>query len=247
MIDILIKYMDYKKYHQNKKYVGCIFYGSANDNTYNENSDIDVIFVFDDENHIEKKGYTKFKNVEIEYFERSIDALYKRIDKEIGKRNDSFYSIIGKGNIIEDTDNKINKLQKYAIEQYENNWNKEWGIEEIKYKIRNLYKCIKDLKELSNNDYFNIYYGIVVEKIRITYHELNNLSRIGSSKVYKYYNKNDNTYKLPPEGFISLYKKCIKAKSVSSRIKAVEQLYKFVNKYDFDVTNIEIELGGAEF
>lgn len=247
MKDILIRYIDYKKYHSNKNYIGCIFYGSAANNTFDENSDIDVIFVFDSKNFIEKKGYIIFENREIEYFERSIESLYKRIDKEIYERNDSFYSIIGKGNVLEDKNNKIQNLQVFAIKKYTKEWKKDWNYEEIKYKMRSLYKCINDLNELIDSDYYYIYYGIVLEKIRNTYHEINNLSRIGSSKVLKYYTKNDLHFKLPNKKFISLYKKCVNTKNVTLKQKNINELFEYVNKYNFDMNNIEIELRGKEF
>lgn len=247
MKNILEKYIEFKKYHSDQDYIGCIFYGSSLYNTFDENSDIDVIFVFENINFIEKKGYIFFENREIEYFERSISSLFKRIDTEIKQRNDSFYSIIGKGLILEDKNGKIQELKATALKKYETEWDKNWNEEEIKYKIRALYKSLNDLNELSNTNYFHIYYGIVLEKIRQTYHEINNLSRIGSSKVIKYYNKNNSQFKLPNKKFISLYKKCVNAKTKNEKQMSISKLYNYINKYNFDMNNIEIELRGQEF
>ena len=245
MTTIIKEFIKRKEYHLNKNYIGCIFYGSFIKNTYNENSDIDLIFVF--KNNINKKGYTIFKNREIEYFEKGIKNLYKRIDNEIEKRNDSFYSIIGYGKIIEDKNNIISKLQEYAKDKYKKDWDKNIDFEDIKYNIRSLYKSLNDLNELYKSNYFNIYYGIVLEKMRTTYHYLNNLSRIGNSKVLKYYNSKEKLFRLPEEEFILLYKECVDAKTKKQKLNKITKLFNYINKYKINVKDIEIDLKEKDF
>lgn len=245
-------FLNFKKFKENNNYVGTIFYGSYSNNLQNINSDIDLIIVFDKLDK-QTKCYELYKGIVFEYYERSLDSLYERIEHDIRNYNDSSLSIIGYGKII-GGDKYLKKLQQYTRNKFKKDWPRLMTNAELRYRLVNLHKNQNYLKRLydDNDPYFNIFYAIVLDKIRLFYHETKGFSKIGTSKVFKIYSNKVIAKKqkriLPDDSFIDLFKRCVLTSDKEEKMVVIMNLYYSVIKsYKIDFNKVKINLNGREY
>ena len=114
-----------------------------------------------------------------------------------------------------------------------------------------LHKAMERLNIMkeNSNPYFNIFYGITLEKIRDFYHKLNGFSNISTANVCKLYtNKKlqEAQHKsLPEDKFINLYLNCVN----NIDYRNILELYNYSIrdiKDDVDFYNIRLKLGNRQ-
>ena len=238
-------------YFDNKEIEGIIFYGSYQTNTNTQNSDVDLIIVYRDGSKKEAiKGYKRFKKKNFEYFERTLQSLYDRVDYDYDNFEDTLLSVVGYGEILIDNNSNLEKLKKYVINKYKYGLPKLSEKDKI-YNIKGLQKSMDYLKKMNinNNPYFKIYYSLVLDKIRIFYNKLGGFSNMSSSKIYKLYT--DEKMKIvqhkfmPEEQFIKLYVECIQ----NIKYENIQNLYTYsirdISK-EIDFDNIRLSLGNRQ-
>ena len=211
----LNKFIDDMNYLKNDEVEGIVFYGSYHTGTNNEFSDIDLMILFDDDSDINQvKGYKKVKGITVEYFERTISKVYERANSDYMKCEDSLLSIIGYGEIIFDRNGKVQDLVDYVKEKYSRPL-PTYTKHEALYQILSVKRAVDACEELriQNDPYFENYFFITVERIRLFYHRLNGLSNLPQTKVCKLYTnerlREVQHKRIPEQKFIDLYFRAI--------------------------------------
>ena len=128
-----------------------------------------------------------------------------------------------------DKNQKIKKLQDYVLTKFKEGLPQLEDDEKMNL-AKSLHKSMERLGKMieSNNPYFNIFYGIVLEQIRNYYHKLNGFSNISTANVCKLY-MNEKIQraqhkKLPENIFIELYLNCVnnvEYKNIYNNIKTL--------------------------
>ena len=251
-LDLVNSFLDYLNIRNDNNYLGTIFYGSYRNGLENNDSDLDLIIVYKTLDN-EIKGYSTFNNVKFEYYKRSIASLKERVLKEINEFNDASRSIIGHGILIDDK-GPLLELQKYTLMMFKKYWPRKIDKDDILYRLSYMHKVFNYLKRLyiDNDPYFNIYYGIALDKLRRFYQEVNGLSSVGTSKVYKVYNNKNvclaQFKQIPNKKFVKLFNNCVTTNDSKKRLHNYSKLYEYVIKsYKVDFNKIEINLKGREY
>ena len=186
---IINKFIEEEGYKDNKHVLGVIFCGSYLTGLYREGSDIDLQIIFDDNdpNHM-IRGNDNIDGIRIEYFEKPLADHYAQIEDNLEKQDNAIMSIIGKGKIIYDTDNKLKELQGTVLEKYSKELPKipDEKLSEDMLEMEEKFQELEHLKT-ENNDYFYQLYYLIIEKIVRLYHNINNIPRIELSKGFKIY------------------------------------------------------------
>lgn len=252
--NVLDKFITQMNYMHDDNVEGIIFYGSYQTNTNTKYSDIDIMILFSDEAKIKQiKGSMLIDDIEVEYFEKSLSYVYKRAEDDFKNGEDSLLSIIGYGKVLLDRNDKIKELRKYILEKYSNPLPTLSENDSI-YCIYSIQKAVDSLIQLYNEEdlYFEAFYYLTLEKIRVFYHRLNGYSNISSSKIYKMYTT-ENIQKaqhkrIPEKPFIEIYLDAILAKDNNERIKKVKKLYQYsISGFDIDFNNIRIDLNERKY
>lgn len=249
--NVIYNFLESMGYLKNSDIEGIIFYGSYQTNTNTENSDIDLIIVYNDNSNKEDvKGYRNFSGYKFEYFERKLKNLYNRVNRDYDNFEDTLLSVIGYGEILVDKNKEIEKLKSFVLDKY------RYGLPKLNendklYYGKALQKSIENLDFMNknNNPYFKIYYALTLDKIRDYYNKLYGFSNMSTSKVYKLYT--DEKMKvvqhkiMPEDKFIKLYIDCIKDIKYENIVTLYEYSIKnFSNKIDF--YNIRLKLGNKQ-
>lgn len=249
-MNVVEKFVKKMQYDTDENVEGIILYGSYQTKTTNAVSDIDILIIYNDESKRNIKGYTKLEGIEIEYYERSLNFLYRRTEEDFKNSEDTLLSAIGHGMLLLDKNGKVLELQRFVLEIFKNHLPK-LEINEIQYLAKGINKAITKLMYYTkiNHDYFTIYYSITLEKIRVFYHKLIGCSSLTLASVYKIYTNKELQkvqYKImPPQEFIDLYINCISVnnKQMEEYLRKIENLYKYVIKdlqINFDDMRIEL-------
>lgn len=195
------KFIQDMGYLENEHVLGAFFYGSYLTGLQHEGSDIDMHIVFDNTNPLHLfRGNKHYEDIKIEYFEKPIHDLYLSLDNAIQTRNVAWFSILGTSKILFDKKEELQKLQKYALEVYQEplakldeNTAKE-HVSIINNRMEKLEKCVED-----NSLMFTHLYHVTIEKIRKFYHEISGLPIVSTTKVERIYT--DEKYRLSYNGF----------------------------------------------
>lgn len=204
-IDIIYKFLDEQDYLNRKEVLGIIFYGSSNYKTDTKDSDIDLLIITDDENNY--KGVTYIDNKKIEYFEKNVYDLAKKIEELPSNFDRSLESIFTNGKVIYDKHKTIENLKDLVLENNEyprkKNQNKFYSTS-----FSELKKTFFSTDKTS--PYFNYIYYNFLEEIRKEYHIQNGYSKLPVNKIKKLYENSDYSekyycVKLPDIEFRNLY------------------------------------------
>lgn len=248
--EVINTFLNDNGYYNDRDVEGVVFYGSYQTRTSTKNSDVDLIIIYKNSSkRTTIKGYKDFENYKFEYFERTLENLYERVEYDFNNFEDTLVSAIGYGDIIIDNYGNIKKLQKFIIEKYKNGLPKLNDKDSLYY-AKELQKSIVKLDNMkkTNDLYFVMFYNITLEKIRLFYHKLNGFSNISTSKVYKIYTNErirDAQHKIIPEkSFIELYIKCIENISYEN----IEKLYKYAIRKlkNVDFYNVRLDIGSKQ-
>lgn len=235
-------------YTNDRNLEGVILYGSYQTKTNKKDSDVDLIIVYSTESERETtKEYKQYKNYNFESYERTLKNLYERVDKDFVNYEDTMLSAIGYGEIIEDKNGKIKKLQEYTLEKYKNGLPKLSKQDSI-YGAKSIHKSIESLKkmEIDNSPYYNTFYAITLDKIRDYYNKKNGFSNMSTSKVYRLYT--DEVMQIvqhkfmPEKYFTDSYLNCIN----TNKFEQINKLFNYVIRdidEDVDFYNIKFKIG----
>ena len=204
-IDIIYKFLDEQDYLNRKEILGIIFYGSSNYKTDTKDSDIDLLIITNDENNY--KGVTYVDNKKIEYFEKNVYDLAKKIEELPSNFDRSLESIFTNGKVIYDKHKTIENLKDLVLE------NNEYPRKKKQNKFYST--SFSELKKTffstdkTSPDFNYIYYNFL-EEIRKEYHIQNGYSKLPVNKIKKLYENSDYSekyycVKLPDVEFRNLY------------------------------------------
>ena len=204
-IDIIYKFLDEQDYLNRKEILGIIFYGSSNYKTDTKDSDIDLLIITNDENNY--KGVTYVDNKKIEYFEKNVYDLAKKIEELPSNFDRSLESIFTNGKVIYDKHKTIENLKYLVLE------NNEYPRKKKQNKFYST--SFSELKKTffstdKTSPYFNYIYYNFLEEIRKEYHIQNGYSKLPVNKIKKLYENSDYSekyycVKLPDVEFRNLY------------------------------------------
>lgn len=250
----LNNFISYMNYKSDSDLEGIILYGSSQTNLDNEFSDIDIMIIFNDKSKREQiKGVLKIDNKTFEYFERTISSIYKRIDNEFSKNEDSAFSIFGFGTILYDPNGEMRKIKEYTLKKYKDGLPK-LEKNEIDYKINSFNNAINSLLELSKekNPDFQIFYYVTLNKMREFYHNMKGYSKLSNSKITKIYKneevRNMQHKTIPEQEFIDIYYDALLANDDIDKLKKINVLFKYITKeYNYNFDNIRINIKGKNY
>ncbi len=204
-IDIIYKFLDEQDYLNRKEVLGIIFYGSSNYKTDTKDSDIDLLIITNDENNY--KGVTYVDNKKIEYFEKNVYDLAKKIEELPSNFDRSLESIFTNGKVIYDKHKTIENLKDLVL------GNNEYPRKKKQNKFYST--SFSELKKVffstdKTSPYFNYIYYNFLEEIRKEYHIQNGYSKLPVNKIKKLYENSDYSekyycVKLPDIEFRNLY------------------------------------------
>lgn len=249
--EVIGEFLKEQGYLNDANVEGVIFYGSYQTNTNTDSSDVDLMIVYNDESNKESiKGYKSYNGYNFEYFERTLSSLYKRADYDYLHFEDTLYSSIGYAELLIDKNQKLKNLQEYVLNKFKN------GLPKLLYDdkmhlAKALHKAIERLNIMkeNSNPYFNIFYGITLEKIRDFYHKLNGFSNISTANVCKLYtNKKlqEAQHKsLPEDKFINLYLNCVNNINYENILELYNYSIRDI-KDNVDFYNIRLKLGNRQ-
>ena len=106
---------------------------------------------------------------------------------------------------------------------------------------------------VQNDPYFDNYYFISVEKIRVFYHRLKGFSNLSQTKVYKLYTNEHlrevQHKKVPEQEFIDLYIKAIDNNTTKEeKVKRITEFFEYsTREFDIDYDNLRIDLGKKRY
>lgn len=209
------KFMEEMDYMRNEHFLGIFVYGSSLTGFNTKDSDIDLHVIFDnnDPNRL-FRGKRLIDNngkvVEIEYFEKPIDEEYLMAESEFLHQDNAALSILGKGSIVYQRDDSLEKLQKYVLYRFKDDL-PPLSVDEGREQISIMDNKIQKLENLLSEDSPNFYhfYHIVLEKMRETHHKIIGISQIAIDKVPKIYT--DEAYRKavcktnPSQDFVEEY------------------------------------------
>ena len=245
---IIHDFLDEYGYTNDRKLEGVIFYGSYQTKTNREDSDVDLIIIYNSKKEIEAtKEYKQYKNYNFENYERTLKNLYERVDKDFLNYEDTMLSAIGYGKIIEDRNGRISELQKYTLEKYKNGLPK-LSKQDVIYGAKSIHKSIESLKqmELEKSPYYQNFYAITLDKIRDYYNKKNGFSNMSTSKVYKLYT--DEVMQIvqhkfmPEKYFTDSYLECINRNDFEQINKLFEYVIRDIGD-NIDFYNIKFNIG----
>lgn len=233
-----LKFIKEMNYLNNEHCLGVIIYGSNLTGFNNSDSDIDLHVVFDnDEPNCLIRGSKIIDNTKIEYFEKPIRDIYLSIENGYSNQNNAFFSMIGKGTIVFQRDNKLSTLQQYAINRFAPPL-PPLSEDEAKEQVSIINNRMEKLEKyaINNDPCFDHLYHLVIDKIRKFYHRLIGISKIQTSKVYRIYTDEgyrNSMYKDNPEPeFVNMYLNLITTdcKDKLQRFQMVKELYNYTTR-----------------
>ena len=121
------------------------------------------------------------------------------------------------------------------------------------YYAKALNKSIERLEimDKENNPYFNIYYGITLDKISSYYNKLNGFSNISPAKIYRTYTndkyKEAQHLKLPEAKFIKLYLECVEDIKYNNIYRLYEYSIRNLTEDFIDFSNIKINIKNKQY
>lgn len=255
LIKSFIIYMKEKygiDYLNDSRYLGMMYYGSRLTGNYNKTSDLDLCIICDSSSEKEYKGVIKINGIDVEYIEKTEESIYSTIDSDYKRRNSFPKSAYSRAYIIFEKDNCITRIKKYVNCLFDKDFELPL-IGEVLDDLAVIDSRISDLKLLSksNDDSFDIMYYTLLDRIKTSYHKMNNLSRIEIYKAVRAYK--DSNYKETALGidtpidecYISLFLQCFNSSGLTNdeKLKRLDNLVEYIKtNYNLDSNNFEFEI-----
>lgn len=226
------------EYLKNEHCLGIFVYGSSLTGFNTENSDIDLLIIFDNkEPNRLFRGTRTIDNTLVEYFERPSKDIYLEIENGYLNQNNAAFSIVGKGAIVFEKNDELCKLQQYAINRFLSKM-PSLSLEEAKEQLSIIDNRMNKLEKatIENSPYFEHLYHLTINKIRKFYHKNIGISKIPTSKVYRIYTDEsyrNSVYKENPEQeFVNMYISIITTDCADKleKLKMVKQFYDYTTR-----------------
>ncbi len=255
LIKSFIIYMKEKygiDYLNDSRYIGMMYYGSRLTGNYNKTSDLDLCIICDSSSGKEYKGVIKINGIDVEYIEKTEESIYSSIDSDYKRRNSFPKSAYSRAYIIFEKDNCITRIKEYVNCLFDKDFELPL-VGEILDDLAIIDSRISDLKLLSESrdDSFDIMYYTLLDRIKTSYHKMNNISRIEIYKAVRAYV--DSNYKETALGidtpidehYISLFLQCFNSDGLTNdeKLKRLDNLVEYIrSNYILDSHNFEFEI-----
>lgn len=255
LIKSFISYMKEKygiDYLNDSRYIGMMYYGSRLTGNYNKTSDLDLCIICDSESDEEYKGVVTINGIDVEYIEKREASIYSTIDNDYKSRNSFPKSAYSRACVIFEKNNCISNIKEYVNRLY----NKDFELPldgEILDDLTVINNRILDLKSLNRytDNSFDILYYTLLDRIKTSYHKMNNISRIEIYKAVRAYT--DSTYKETALGidspidktYIDLFMQCFNSYGLTNeeKLKRLDNLIRYIkSSYDLNSNNFEFEI-----
>lgn len=230
------KFVNKMGYLANSNVEGILFYGSNQTGFGNNFSDIDLHIILSNDAQEEIRGSSFIDGYRIEYFEKTLNSMYKKTINEFKNQGNTVVSMIVHGTVILDRNGKIAKLQEY-IKQIHSLPMPSIEEERAKEQIAIINNFFDDLVNLINNNdiYATHVFHLTLERIKDFYFSYNALPGVARTKALKV--MLDDEYRKaikkenPDEEFIQLYLKCLdERKTIEERLDILYKLFKYSTK-----------------
>ncbi len=204
MDQIIERFLKEYGYKKRKDILGIILYGSANYHTATKFSDIDLLIITESDTNY--KGLTFIKNQKIEYFERNVYDILRKIDNLDKSLDCSLISIFKNGKIIFSKYNTVENIQEDILCQKRRQ--KKKLINTHSPQFTEFYNMLSETS--TSSPMFKYLYYNLLDEIRKEYHRENRYSKLPSTKVLELYSNEEYAQKyycvnLPPKKFRDLY------------------------------------------
>lgn len=238
-----------KEYEDDDDVVGALLCGSYANDTYNENSDIDVYLVLKDGTDYYMRGNAESNSYLIEYFMNTKDGIKEFMAKEFNSGKHSTTTMFAYGKIIYDLNGTVKELQDLALDYIDRPFKSitTRKLDENNYHVWNLLDELKVALKEERLDFYKIYY-ILLNDMYDIYAEYEGLSKLPKTKVYKIltdeeYRKKYHVFKLPEKEFIRLYLKCYEDNKPEIMYKNISNLinYYFEKQGGFNIRTFELK------
>ena len=81
--EVIYDFLNEFGYTEDERIEGVIFYGSYQTNTNKEDSDVDLIIIYNSNSQkATQKEYIQYKGYNFENYQRTLQNLYDRVDKD---------------------------------------------------------------------------------------------------------------------------------------------------------------------
>lgn len=231
----IVKEIIRTKINKNISIQGILFYGSQCYQTFNSDSDIDILFLSEGENKY--RGFTKIQGYCIDYHIKPYQLL-KEECKHAKKGVDAYlFAIFQNGQIIYDKNGKLNELKNILKTRKELPIQKE--ILKKQEGIKLLNECTFLLERITKNDHsFWMVYYVLLNTIRIDYQKREGITNLPVYKVNHLYA--DQKYAmqyyqaiLPSSDFIHLFQKALITTDQLEACHVIEQMMHLLNLNPF--------------
>ena len=152
--EVIYDFLNEFGYTEDERIEGVIFYGSYQTNTNKEDSDVDLIIIYNSNSQkAAQKEYIQYKGYNFENYQRTLQNLYDRVDKDF--ENYDVEKLLQKLAELENTKSEENEKAKLVYYRTENN---KSLLKEIRARSRDLaqldkkYVWLKSLSETANGD-----------------------------------------------------------------------------------------------
>ena len=236
----ILKFIKEMNYLCDEHCLGVIVCGSSLTGFNTKDSDIDLQVIFDNDRKQLIRGSKIIDGVKIEYFEKPIDDIYLEIENGFLNQNNASLSIIGKGSIVFEKDRRIRQLQQHALNKFNDSMP---GLteEESKEYVSIINNRMEKLESLAkdNDQNFDHYCHLTIDRIRKFYHKKKGISKIPTSKVYRIYTDEEyrkSVYKEnPDQEFIDMYLNLITS-NCENKLQRFNQVREFYDYATKDIT-----------
>jgi len=257
--EIIQKFIKDKNYLQDENVIGILFYGSSKYGLNTQNSDIDLLIVYNDlDNFSLIRGNAYIDGMRIEYFKKTIREIYINAEEDFMTQSNASLSIIGKAEIIYEKSNAMHYLQEYILNKFKN------GVPPItedraKEKLATISNRIERLEKYAVSKQYNYYfdhlYNLIIEMIRRFYHELNGIPRIETYKGFKLYTSEKyqamfSIYCIPEPEFLKMYFELIQyqEKTTEEKLDEIRKFYDYAKRtLAFDENNHRIPIKSRNY
>ena len=238
----VLKFIKEMDYLNNDSCLGAFVYGSSltGFNTTSSDIDLHVIFKNQEPPHL-IRGCRIIDDTKIEYFEKSIKDVYLSVENGYSNQDNAFFSMIGKGSIVFQRDNKLSELQQYTLNRFKTPM-PSLDEDDAKEQVSIINNRMEKLESYATKDspYFEHLYHLAISRIRKAYHQISGISKIQTSKVYRIYTDKEyreSMYKEnPEEEFVSMYIDLITTNSTDK----LEKLQMIQDYYNYATRNITL-------
>lgn len=238
-----------KEYEDDDDVIGALLCGSYANETYNENSDIDVYLVLRNGTNYYMKGCAESNSYLIEYFMNTKDGIKEFMAKEFNSGKHSTTTMFAYGKIIYDLNGTVKELQDLALDYIDRSLKDitTKKLDENNYHVWDLLDELKVSLKEERLDFNKIYYKLLDDMYDI-YAEYLSIPKLPKTKVYKIltdgeYRKKSHVFKLPEDEFIKLYIKCYDYAKPDVMFKNISKLvdYYYEKQGGFNIRTFELK------